>query len=186
VAGGAGQSLDLSQGWTIRCGKDAPVTTDILRSWTDDQATRHFSGVAVYEKTFSVPQAMLKGRVTLDFGQGKPAPAPQGRNARQRALLQAPVREAAIVYVNGQRAAAVWCPPYFVDVTRLLAPGENQLRIEVANLAVNHMSRGPLPDYRALNQRFGERFQPQDMEGIQPMPSGLIGPLQLIASETPR
>ena len=37
------------------------------------------------------------------------------------------------------------------------------------------------PDYRELNQRYGERFQPQDMENLQPLPSGLLGPVRLIA-----
>ena len=26
--------------------------------------------------------------------------------------LDGPVREAAVVYVNGKRAGSVWCPPY--------------------------------------------------------------------------
>ena len=41
---------------TSRFGPQGPaVTMDTLRSWTDDDATRYFSGVATYEKSVIVP-----------------------------------------------------------------------------------------------------------------------------------
>jgi hypothetical protein len=86
------------------------------------------------------------------------------------------------VYVNGQRAGSVWCPPFSLEVTGLLKPGANHVRIEVANLAVNHLAGRRLPDYRLLNLRYGVRFEPQDMEKIQPEPSGLLGPVRLVAA----
>jgi hypothetical protein len=98
-----------------------------------------------------------------------------------RAMLEGPVREAAIVYINGKRAGSVWCPPYRVDVSDLLQTGENRIRIVVANLAINELAKGPLPDYKALNAKYGERFQPQDMSHLEPQPSGLLGPVRLIA-----
>src|SRR5437763_14640434 len=97
------------------------------------------------------------------------------------ACFDAPVREAAVIYVNDQRAGALWCPPYALDVTSLLRPGENRIRIIVANTAVNYMAGHSLPDYRLLNLRYGERFQPQDMDKIQPTASGLAGPIRLIS-----
>ena len=98
--------------------------------------------------------------------------------------FEGPVREAAVVYVNGQRAGSVWHPPYAVKLTGLLRTGENQLRIVVANTAINEMAGAALPDYRLLNSRYGERFTPQDMEGLQPLPSGLLGDLRLVARES--
>ena len=86
------------------------------------------------------------------------------------------------MYVNGQRAGAVWRPPFAVNLTGLLKAGTNGIRIEVANLAVNHMAGKPLPDYRLLNQRYGVRFEPQDMDKIKPEPSGLLGPVRLVAA----
>jgi hypothetical protein len=68
----------------------------------------------------------------------------------------------------------------------LLHDGENDIRIEVANLAINYMAdfkNHPLPDYSALNARYGERFQPQDMKQVKPVPSGLLGPIKIIATE---
>ena len=72
-------------------------------------------------------------------------------------------------------------PALSVDVTGLLKRGENRIRIEVANTAVNSMAGRSLPDYRLLNLRYGTRFEPQDMKNIQPMASGLLGPIRLIA-----
>jgi hypothetical protein len=85
------------------------------------------------------------------------------------------------VYINGKRAGSVWRPPYEVAAGNLLHEGENQVRIVVANLAINQMAKGPLPDYKALNAKYGERFQPQDMGNLQPLASGLLGPVRLIA-----
>jgi hypothetical protein len=175
-----GPPVDLSRGWTVSFGPDhPPAVLDTLRSWTDDPATRYFSGVAAYEKTVSLPEGMVGGgrEVWLDFGEAKPV-EPQG--IRFQAWLDPPVQEAATVYVNGQRAGSLWCPPYALDVTRLLRTGENTLRVEVANVALNQMAGQSLPDYRLLNLRYGVRFEAQDMDKVQPVPSGLRGPIRLI------
>lgn len=83
--------------------------------------------------------------------------------------------------MNDRRAGSVWCPPYSVDVTGLLQRGENRIRIVVGNLAINHMAGRPLPDYRLLNERYGARFEPQDLNNLQALPAGLLGPVRLVA-----
>jgi hypothetical protein len=95
-------------------------------------------------------------------------------------MYEGPVREAAVVYVNGKRAGSVWCAPYQVDVSGLVKDGENTIRVVVANTAVNLLAKGPLPDYKALNAKYGERFQAQDMNNLQLVPSGLLGPVKLV------
>jgi hypothetical protein len=60
--------------------------------------------------------------------------------------------------------------------------GENRIRIEVANLAINYMAGHPLPDYKALIARYGDRFQPQDMNQVKPVTAGLLGSIQLVAT----
>jgi len=156
---------------------------DRLRSWTDDEETRTFSGVATYEKDVDVPKDFLQTglAIRLDLGEAQPIPS-SGPEARLQAWLEAPVREAAIVYVNDRRAGSVWCPPYSVDLSGRLRPGANTVRIEVANLAINHMAGRSLPDYRLLNLRYGTRFEPQDMDKVQPVPAGLLGPIRLVAA----
>jgi len=119
-------------------------------------------------------------RLWLDFGETRPTTAPAG--ARQQALLETPVREAAVVYVNGERVGSLWRPPYRLDLTRRLKPGANQLRIDVANLAINYLAGQTLPSYRLLNLRYGARFEPQDMKNLQPVPAGLLGPIRLLAT----
>jgi hypothetical protein len=179
--------LDISGNWRVRFGRDgAPAEWAALRSWTEDEATRFYSGVAVYEKDVDVPAALLKPAqgILIDFGTARPM-EPGGPRARVQAWLSAPVREAAVVYVNGRRAGSAWCPPYAVDVTPHLRPGPNLIRIEVANLAINHMAGRALPDYKLLNLRYGTRFEPQDMDKVQPVPAGLFGPIRLVAAPAP-
>jgi hypothetical protein len=181
--GPAPEPLDISADWRVTfAGNSKPLEMPSLRSWIEDEATRYFSGVAAYEKEITVPEGILKSAYTmwLDFGEGRPAVEPRA-GARFAALLDAPVKEAAVLYVNGHRAGAVWCPPYAVDVTAFLKEGSNRLRIEVGNLAINHMAGRALPDYRLLNLRYGNRFDPQDMKDLQPLPSGLSGPIKLVA-----
>lgn len=178
-------AVELSGGWNVAFGKDAkPAPMDKLQSWTESDATKYFSGVATYEKSVAVPAAMLeKGvGVQLDFGVTKPF-TPTGRGMqRMQALVETPVREAAVVYVNGKRAGSVWHPPYVLDVTSLLKKGDNTIRIEVANLAMNQMAGHPLPDYKALIARYGDRFQVQDLNQVQPITAGLLGPIRLVAT----
>jgi hypothetical protein len=184
------QPVDLSSGWTVRFGKDGdPVAMDKLASWTSLKDKINFSGVATYEKTITVAPEMLKDglSVSFDFGQAtvsQPGSEGQDGGARFRAALNPPVREAAILYLNDQRVGSVWCPPYLIDVTGKLKSGENKIRIEVGNLAVNYMASIKLPnyDYEGVTRQFGNRFQPQNMNLIQPLPSGLLGPVRLVAA----
>jgi hypothetical protein len=185
-------AIDISSGWRVTFGQGTtPVTMEQLRPWTDDPATRYFSGVATYEKEITVPDRFVTGkspglragsaRVLLHFGEGQAQP-PQSLRSGMQAWLDAPIREAAVVYVNDERAGAIWCPPYAIDVTRLLRKGTNRIRVSVANLAVNHMAGRALPDYRLLNLRYGVRFEAQDMNKVQPVPAGLLGPIRLVAT----
>jgi len=175
-------SIDLSNSWQVTIGSAPAASWDKLHSWTDDPATRYFSGTASYAKDLNVPAEFLKPglAVHLNFGEGIPL-TPLTLRSGMQAWLEAPVREAAVVYMNDKRVGSVWCPPYDIDVTQFLKPGANRIRIELANTAMNYMAGHSLPDYRLLNLRYGERFQPQDMDKIQALPSGMLGPVRLIA-----
>ena len=175
--------IDLSNDWSVTIGENAkPFVMDHLQSWTENESTRYFSGTATYEKELTVPTEFLQSgiAVKLDFGEGKAIPEQNLRSGMQ-AWFDPPVREAAVVYINDRRAGSVWCPPYALDVSAFLRPGGNKIRIVVANLALNHMAGRRLPDYRLLNLRYGERFQAQDMDKVQSIPSGLLGPIRVIA-----
>jgi glycosyl hydrolase family 106( putative alpha-L-rhamnosidase) len=182
----ARRELDLSANWRVRFGDSAAVEMNSLRSWTDDERWRYYSGLVYYEKTFALPADFLREgvRIKLDFGAGKPIALSQSsqRANGMQALLETPVREAAVVMINGRRAGSVWSPPFNVDATKFLKSGENTLQIIVGNTAINHMAGRALSDYRLLNLRYGERFQPQDMDKVQPIASGLSGPIRLISN----
>ena len=174
--------LSLAEKWNVRFPDESqPRAMESLRSWTEDASRRYFSGVATYEQDVAAPAALVRAGVgvRLDFGEPRAVP-PEDLTNGMRAWIDAPVREAAVVWVNGTRVGSVWCPPYAIDVTGALRAGTNRLRIDVANLAINGLAGRPLPSYRLLNARYGTRFEPQDMDKVQPEPSGLLGKLRLV------
>jgi hypothetical protein len=177
----------LSRDWTLRFpGESAPLRLATLQSWTDDAASRYFSGVATYGKEIDLSPAQLAAsRLVLDFGAGTPLASAPKVPAGMRAMLDSPLREAAQVFVNGRRAGAVWHPPYSVDVTGLLRPGRNRIEVRVANLALNALAGQALPDYRLLAARYGQRFVPQDTALIVAQPAGMLGPVTLFKEGAP-
>ncbi|HUX10251.1 MAG TPA: glycosyl hydrolase, partial [Terriglobia bacterium] len=183
VPNGLPAPIDLSRNWKVSfTGTGKSVQMDKLQSWTELEGLRFFSGQGVYEKTVSVPESMLKhgANLYLNFGQGVPVEPHRLQNGT-RAWMESPVREAAVVYINGRRAGSVWHPPYELEVTPWLQPGANTCRIVVGNLAINSMAAKSLPGDRLLDSRYGKRFSPQDMNDLQPLPSGLLVPITLLA-----
>lgn len=176
------QIADLSQDWQLTFPSSGHVLTQSsLHSWTDDPKTRFFSGVAVYSRDVTLTELQLHGKhLFLDFGEGTPINnAPTMQNG-MRALLESPIREAAVVLINGVRAGSIWHPPYTLEITSQLRPGVNHLEVRVGNLGINALAGRAPQDYRLLNSRYGTRFVPQDMEDLQPLPSGMMGPVRLM------
>ncbi len=103
------------------------LTWDKLHSWKEKKETRNFTGVITYFKDFDIPASLLqeKYRMVLDLGK---------------------VNEVAHVFLNGKDMGILWKPPYLVDITNILLPGANELRVEVgnskANLRGNNRDRG--------------------------------------------
>jgi hypothetical protein len=177
--------VDLSHDWQVsfldRAGKvQSTKMMNSLSSWSDDAATKYFSGVAVYTHTVSLRAEDVAARLVLDFGQGKTVEVDPKTRSGMRALLEGPVREAAVVYVNGKRVSSVWCAPWTADLTGTFHAGENTIEVRVANTDVNLLASRPPTDYRALNAKYGEKFQPQDMNNLQPLPSGMLGSPKLM------
>jgi hypothetical protein len=174
--------IDLSYDWKLTFSDwNQTITMAKLHSWSNDEPFKYYSGEVRYAKTIDIPTAMISGNsVILDFGEGTPVPIPNPLPTfNMRAYLDGPVREAAEIYVDGQRVGVVWHPPYSIDLTKWLKPGKNELTVAVGNTAINSLAGKAQPDYRLLNDRYGERFVPQDMNHLQPLPSGIVGKLQL-------
>ncbi len=180
TTGALSMTTDISHDWTVVFPTGKSLQMPTLQSWTDIAELKNYSGTATYEKSIHVEKNGAVGETFIDFGSGTtiPQPEPLGR-FNMRAYLESPVREAAQVFVNGHLAGSVWQPPYRVEVSKYLHAGTNQLRIVVANTAINELAGQTRPDYRLLYARYGTLFIPQDMDNLQPEPSGILGKVTL-------
>jgi len=176
------KTIDLSHDWNISFDKNgASEHMETLHSWTEKAATRYYSGTATYTRTINMPEQLMRAEsLFLDFGQGTPVERSPSHLPGMRSWLESLVREAALVYVNGKLAGSIWHPPYRLELKSLLHAGNNDLKIVVANLAINALAGQAAPDYRLLNSRYGERFVPQDMNNLEPLPAGILGPIRLV------
>ena len=185
---GSTRPIAIDAGWTVAfaAGPESPIA--LPHSWTDQPGTRFFSGTATYRSRVTIDplQRGAAARVLLDFGAAVPVgrealPGGTMRGNSFAALLASPVRDAATVFVNGRRAGAVWAPPYRVDISGQVRDGANDLRVDVYNTAINQLAEGGrLPDVDAVTERYGQRFRLQDVENLQPIPSGLLAVPQLL------
>jgi hypothetical protein len=191
---------DLSADWQVTFpGLHRFIPERTLTDWTTDPATKFYSGVAVYQRDF-VLKSLAGGAIFLEVLGGSPlAPAPlahadptirpagsappnplvTGVGPGMQAWYAPPIREAAIVFVNGHRAGALWHPPYRLEVGPYLKLGENHIEIRVYNTALNAWAALPPHDYKPLIARYGDRFQMQDLDKVQPVSSGLLGIIHL-------
>jgi hypothetical protein len=97
-----------------------------------------------------------------------------------RAWYDPPIREAAIVFINGQCVGSLGRPPYQLEVTSQLKSGQNHIEIRVYNTAINAWAALPPHDYKPLIAKYGDRFQMQDLDKVQPVPSGLLGKISIV------
>lgn len=177
---------DLTGTWQVHFDGNIPDRSmSSLVSWTDTPNTLYYSGIATYRKTFNLSSdEPHRTRVALNFGAGTPLPELPASydHPGMQARFDPPIREAALIYINGKRAGSLWHPPYELDITSLVKPGSNELEVRVANTAINLLAGQSMPDYRLLWERYGQRFTPQDMDNLQPLPSGLLGKVELITT----
>jgi len=158
-----------------------PSRTDANTVWTEDPADKFYSGEVRYSTSFRAAAAKSREHLVLHFADGKVVPEIQPPPPNGiRAWYDAPIREAAIVYVNGKRVGALWHPPYELDLTKFVHAGENTFEIRVYNTGINELAGQPPRDYTALKAKYGDRFQMQDMDHLQPVPSGIFGPVQIV------
>lgn len=143
-------------------GAPAEVTFQKLTAWNEnaDDGVKYFSGIGTYTKTVQAsPDWFKKGsQLWLDLGD---------------------VHNLAEVSVNGKPAGIAWKVPYRLDITGLLKPGNNELRIAVANAWVNRMIGDRQPNAPTKYTFTNPVFYKADS---QLQPSGLIGPVRIIQS----
>ena len=97
-----------------------------LKSWTayDDPSIKYYSGTAVYSSTFNLNEKEAGRKVQLYFTD---------------------IFSIATVKVNGMDCGTLWTPPFLLDISKALKPGENKIVIEVSNTWHNRLIGDNLP-----------------------------------------
>jgi hypothetical protein len=163
------------------------TTFDQLVSWSQhaDPGVKSFSGLATYTRMLAVPPEMLgrSRRLYLDLGK---------------------VDVMAHVTLNGRDLGILWKPPFLVDITEAAHPGPNALEVKVVNLWINRLiGDEQLPEDSVRNPNGTLKEWPQWLnegktsptgrytftswrlwkKGDLLVPSGLLGPVRLMATE---
>ena len=156
------QALEIAGPWDVSFtpGMGAPEksTFEVLAdlSQHEDPGIRHYSGKTFYRKSFAMEKPAAAARVVLDLGD---------------------VRDLATVKVNGREFTTLWLPPWRVDITAAVKPGENALEIEIINPWNNRLvGDASLP----AEQRKTSLALPTVTEHSPLMPAGLLGPVRVI------
>lgn len=158
---------------TFQAGRGAPPTArfDQLTAWNvhTEPGIKYFSGTAVYTQVIEASSDWFRpgARIELDLGR---------------------VENLAEITINGKNLGVLWKPPFRVDVTDALRPGDNTVVIKVTNLWINRMIGDVQPGVSekitwtsadvpgATPNRFSFTRYPADA----PLrPSGLLGPVVL-------
>jgi len=156
--------MTLEGSWEVEfettLGGPGEVRFDQLYDWSgsEDQGIRYYSGIARYSKGLSLPEMPEAGETCyLNLGE---------------------IHEMAGVKLNGVDLGVVWCAPWQLDITEALKPGENRLKIEVANLWPNRLiGDAALPEDERLTWTIeGHPYTAND----KLFPSGLIGPVRIV------
>jgi len=95
-------------------------TPFLLKAWTKT-GLANFSGTAVYTKTFSVPASYKDMRIMLDLGR---------------------VSSVADVFINSEHAGTLMWSPYQLNISKLIRPGTNEIKILVTNTEANQRAVG--------------------------------------------
>jgi hypothetical protein len=156
---------DISKSWQVKFdpkfgGPSNAVDFPTLTDWTVniDSNIKYYSGTASYSKSFNYNGAG-KGNLWLNL------------NA---------FSNIAEVKLNGVELGVIWTPPYRVDITKALKPGENKLEISITNTWANRlMGDSKLP----ADKRITQTTAPFRLDGKPLNAAGLFGPVTLEIEE---
>jgi alpha-L-rhamnosidase len=116
-------SFSIARGEDGAYGIVPPVERVKAAPWTD-QGYPFLSGVGVYRARASLPEGLEGHRVVLE--------APAGDDVLE-------------VVINGSTAGVRLWPPYAVDVTEFVHPGDNEVELRVANTLANLLNGDERP-----------------------------------------
>jgi len=137
-------------------GPAKPVVFDNLTDWikSTNDSIKYYSGTAYYHNTFKIDKLIKGMNYIIDLGIAK---------------------SIAKVFINGIEMGGAWTPPYQVDITKALKPGENKVEIKVVNTWQNRIIGDALlpKDQRKAVVTFG----PNAKTALES--SGLLGPVKI-------
>jgi hypothetical protein len=141
------------------------LVLDRLVSWTtfDDPAARFFSGTARYRKEFELPPGWRGGdqKTLLDLGH---------------------LWTIAEVRLNGTNLGILWTPPFTLDCTEALKDAKNELAVDVTNTWYNRLiGDAGLPPGERLTRTNVPTSGGKPWAELEPLGSGLLGPVRLMA-----
>ncbi len=159
---GTAPAIQIAGPWEVKFqthrGAPPAVTLDELISWSahTNAGVKYFSGEASYQSSFAMnaQPAGANPKWYLDLGR---------------------VAVMARVSLNGKDLGTLWKPPYRVDVSSAIRPGENRLEIQVVNLWPNRLiGDEQLPEDSDRNPNGTLKAWPQWLLDGQPSPTGRI------------
>jgi hypothetical protein len=195
-----GQSIEsIASHWKVTYPPlSRSFSTSLPNDWSQDPSTLHYSGEVIYERDAPMRSGIKTSHSRLYLFvaggtalPGAPNTAPDEHITRgpdglpnplvtrpgpgMHAYFDPPIREAALVVINGKPVGALWHPPYRLDITDAMHTGTNHIEIHVYNTALNAWSALPPHDYGPLKAKYGDRFQMQDLDRVKPLASGILG-----------
>lgn len=141
--------------------------TDKLTSWSEDPATKSFSGTGIYTIDFVLPGEYCSRDLKIFLDLGK-------------------VGNVAEIVVNGANQGFVWMRGQKPEISGSLKAGKNHLEIQVTNTLINRIASmsqpAPLsPDMVPVYGSRDKNTEAQREFGFSPLPaSGLMGPVGLL------
>jgi hypothetical protein len=129
-----------------------------LHSWTDS-ALAHYSGTAIYEKDFQLPQGARGQKLALDLGA---------------------VGLAAEAWVNGKKVGERAWRPFWFDISKAVRAGNNTLRIRVANSNAGWEAQGGTIYGKGS---WGLKYNTERDRLATLHPNGLEGPVEIMLGD---
>jgi alpha-L-rhamnosidase len=149
-------------------GAPPSVEFNKLISWTESENSgiKYFSGTATYHNSFNV-RATGSKELILDLGE---------------------LCDVAEIFINGKSAGVLWKKPYQINISQLVQPGSNDLKIEIVNMWSNRLTGDMLSDPK---DRFCKTNQPYMKAEVWPggdepyklQTAGLLGPVTILETK---
>lgn len=145
----------ISGDWSVDFDGKTKVISE-LKSWTETEDTKYFSGTAIYSNEFKLKKLNKNTSYLLELSD---------------------VKNVAQVFLNGQEIGTIWKKPYSIDITKAAKKGNNLLEIKVTNLWVNRLVGDAQPH---VQERTTFTTMPFYQKEAPLFPSGIIGEVKLL------